>query len=87
MVRLTNITLTNDRKKETTAGEVLKFMGIIVLMTQYEFGERVELWSQKFHQSTNSLQPLDELECREIVLMICGRICDGVNSQWTDPMG
>jgi hypothetical protein len=46
MVRLTNIELNKDGKHGTTIGEILKLMGIITLMTQYEFGERAELWSQ-----------------------------------------
>jgi hypothetical protein len=46
MVRLTNIELTQDGKRETSAGEILKYMGIIVLMTQFEFSERAELWSK-----------------------------------------
>jgi hypothetical protein len=40
--RLTNIEQTEDVNQETTIGEILKFMGLHLLMTQYEFGELEE---------------------------------------------
>jgi Transposase IS4 len=43
--RLTNKRLVNAGNKRTTVGEILKFYGILVLMTRFEFGKRADLWS------------------------------------------
>jgi Transposase IS4 len=45
MVRCTNAIMREKNKKTTTKGELLKFLGVIVLMTRYEFKSRVSLWS------------------------------------------
>jgi hypothetical protein len=44
IVRLTNSELTTLNKRETTAGEVLKFFGILILISN-EFSARASLWS------------------------------------------
>ncbi len=45
IVRLTNSELTTLDKRETTAGEVLKFFGILILISKFEFSARASLWS------------------------------------------
>lgn len=47
MVRLTSPKLEARGLPPTTAGEVLKFMGVVILATRYEFGARAELWATK----------------------------------------
>ena len=41
----TNIQLQQKNKRTTTEGEIVKFFGLWILMTRYEFGERRSLWS------------------------------------------
>ncbi len=45
IVRLTNSELTALNKWETTTGEVLKFFGILILISKFEFSARALLWS------------------------------------------
>ena len=45
ILRLTNLQLRSAGLKETTKGQLLKFFGIIILATRFEFGERASLWS------------------------------------------
>lgn len=45
MVRLTSPKLEARGQPPTTAGEVLKFMGVLILATRYEFGACAELWA------------------------------------------
>ena len=47
MVILTNRELYKLQLSETSPGEVLKFIGILMLCTRYEFGERRTLWSRE----------------------------------------
>lgn len=47
MVRLTSPKLQARDLPPTTAGEVLKFIGVLILATRYEFGARAELWETK----------------------------------------
>jgi hypothetical protein len=44
MVRLTNIQLHLKELALTTKGEVLKWFGIVILMTKFEFSKRATLW-------------------------------------------
>jgi hypothetical protein len=44
IVRLTNIELESNRLKTTTCGEVLKYFGVLLLATQFEFSSRATLW-------------------------------------------
>ena len=41
---LTNEKLHRDSKKKVTYGELLKWMGITILITRFEFGDRSSLW-------------------------------------------
>lgn len=41
----TNKQLNNNNKKDTTKGELLKFFGVILLATKFEFTKRSTLWS------------------------------------------
>eukprot|EP00170_Pyropia_yezoensis_P004689 contig_19035_g4703 len=47
MVRLTSTNLQGRGLPATTAGEMLKFIGVLILATRYEFGARAELWATK----------------------------------------
>ena len=47
MVDLTNANLRVHNCKPTTVGEVLKWLGINVLITRFEFGDRASLWETK----------------------------------------
>jgi hypothetical protein len=44
MVELTNKKLTTIKKPQLTTGELLKFLGVLILGTRYEFGHRADLW-------------------------------------------
>lgn len=45
MVLHTNEVLEAKHKKLTTIGEILKWFGVVLLATRYEFGSRRDLWS------------------------------------------
>ena len=45
MCRLTNFQLNKKEGRETTIGEILKFFGIMILATRFEFQSRASLWS------------------------------------------
>ena len=45
MVNWTNIQLLKSSMKETTPSEVLKFFGILILTTTFEFTSRTSLWN------------------------------------------
>ena len=42
---LTNIAFRKNKIKEATTGEVLKYFGILILLTKFEFNSRRDLWS------------------------------------------
>ena len=44
-VKETNIQLAKAHKKMTDRGEVLRFLGVLILITRFEFGNRRDLWS------------------------------------------
>ncbi len=45
MVELTNAKLMAKGAKAVTKGEMLKFIGVVMLCTRFEFRERASLWS------------------------------------------
>ena len=45
ILQLTNNELAIARKNYTTAGEIVKFFGVMLLVTRFEFGSRASLWS------------------------------------------
>ena len=45
ILQLTNNELAIARKSYTTAGEIVKFFGVMLLVTRFEFGSRASLWS------------------------------------------
>ena len=45
ILQLTNNGLAMARKNYTTAGEIVKFFGVMLLVTRFEFGSRASLWS------------------------------------------
>ena len=42
---MTSNSLAQLNKPETTVSEILKFFGILILMTRFEFGRKADLWS------------------------------------------
>jgi len=42
---LTSAALVSQRLRPTSAGEVLKFFGILILVTRFQFGSRADLWA------------------------------------------
>jgi hypothetical protein len=44
MVELTNDKLATKKQPQLTTGELLKFFGVLILGTRYEFGHRADLW-------------------------------------------
>jgi Transposase IS4 len=44
MVRLTNEKLTTKKRPCMTTAELLKFIGVLILGTRFEFGSRADLW-------------------------------------------
>ena len=44
IVALTNLELQRRDKQLTTSGEILRYFGVLVLMSRFEFGPRRELW-------------------------------------------
>jgi Transposase IS4 len=47
MVEETSKELQRKGKPKVTKGEMLKWFGILLLITRYEFGKRKELWATK----------------------------------------
>ena len=45
ILQLTNNELAMARKNYTMAGEIVKFFGVMLLVTQFEFGSWASLWS------------------------------------------
>ena len=43
--QLTNSELAMVRKNYTMAGEIVKFFGVMLLVTRFEFGSQASLWS------------------------------------------
>ena len=54
ILQLTKNELAMVRKNYTMAGEIVKFFGVMLLVTQFEFGSRASLWS---NTSTNKYIP------------------------------
>ena len=52
--QLTNNELAMGRKNYTMAGEIVKFFGVMLLVTRFEFGSRASLWS---NMTTNKYIP------------------------------
>ena len=44
-IALTNVRLEAKGNEDTTKGELVKFFGIIILGSRYEFGSRRDLWA------------------------------------------
>ncbi len=61
MVELTNAELTKLELNKTNYSEMLKFFGVILLMTKFEFTSRASLWStvapSKYRPAATSLWP------------------------------
>ena len=47
MVEATSVQLVAEGGARTTKGEVLKWLGILLLITRFEFGDRRSLWAKK----------------------------------------
>ena len=55
ILQLTNNELAMVRKNYTTAGEIVKFFGVMLLVTRFEFGSWASLWS---NTSTTNISQL-----------------------------
>ena len=69
MVRLTNLELTTKNNPPKTIGEILKWIGILILATLFEFGHRRSRWST-VTTGTNKYIPA---ACFGKTGMICNR--------------
>jgi Transposase IS4 len=49
MVEETSRKLAKDGQPKITKGELLKFFGVLCLITRFEFGDRANLWAKKSH--------------------------------------
>jgi Transposase IS4 len=47
MVELTNENLLKDKQKLTRPCKILRFFGVMILMTRFKFGKRESMWSSK----------------------------------------
>jgi len=47
LVELTNVQLRAHNEPETTKGEKLKFLGVIILITRFKFSNRRDLWKKE----------------------------------------
>jgi hypothetical protein len=87
IVRLTNAELHLRDLQATTTGEILKWFGIIILMTKFEFGKRASLWST---DCTDKVSPSSSIWIDwnepETDLMICFVHCSGATNRLFDPM-
>jgi Transposase IS4 len=45
IVRCTNKILQSKSLKLTSRGEIVRFIGVVILATKYEFTDRAKLWS------------------------------------------
>ena len=48
ILALINSKIHKKNKKSVTKGEILNFLGVLILVPKYEFGKRVDLWDTKF---------------------------------------
>ena len=49
MLEETNKKLVKEGQSKMTKGELLKWFGVLLLITRFEYGERAQLWSNKSH--------------------------------------
>ena len=54
ILQLTNNELAMARKNYTMAGEIVKFFGVMLLVTWFEFGSRASLWCNTIHVQVRS---------------------------------
>ena len=64
ILQLTNNELAMARKNYTTAGEIVKFFEVMLLVTRFEFGSWASLWS---NMTTNKCIPAPSLDATEAV--------------------
>ena len=85
ILQFTNNELAMARKNYTMAGEIVKFFGVMLLVTQSEFGSRASLWS---NTSTNKISLL-HCFVRELDLAMCVSPSSNgskMRSLWTNQM-
>ena len=80
IVQLTNEGLSDNNKVPTTAGMILKFFGMIILCTKFEFKSWSSLWSTTAASNMFQLHPLGQQVWVECALMIFGGIFAGASS-------
>eukprot|EP00171_Calliarthron_tuberculosum_P017797 IDg17797t1 len=50
IVSITSAKLKRIGRRETTEAEMLKFFGILILMSRFEFGSKRDLWNTKYQR-------------------------------------
>ena len=69
MVSALNRSLLANDKQITTVGELLKWFGVLILITRFEFGDRASLWSLESHNKYIPRPTLEGQECLVTALM------------------
>ena len=80
ILQLAKNKLAMARKTYTTAGEIVKFFGVMLLVTRFEFGSRASLWS---NVTTNKYIPAPSFgltECHGSGSTTCGCAFGSVNN-------
>ena len=72
ILTLMNEKLALVRGKKLTEGELIKFFGILLLTTRYEFGARRDLWSQTKKTKYEDAPAFGKLACQGIGLTSYG---------------
>ena len=81
---LTNIALRRDKLNETTTGEVLKYFGILIILSKFKFIKRRDLWSNLSQHRVFLFYQWRRLGCQGIVSISWDSIYLGANSQKVD---
>ena len=84
------INMTNDKlrrlgKNTTTKGEMVKFFGMLLLATRYEFCSRRDLWSSRsISRMVEAPKLARRLECHATDSTNCGRLLPLATNQLKD---
>ncbi|EEC46907.1 predicted protein [Phaeodactylum tricornutum CCAP 1055/1] len=80
MCQLRNNALVQQNKHIITTGELLRFFGIVILTTKFEYTSQFQLWSTTALSKYILLHALDGQECQDSDSMIYGNVFAGVSS-------
>ena len=79
ILQLTNNELAMARKNYTMTGKIIKFFGVMLLVTRFEFGSRASLWSNTsthIHIPAQLFGLTGMPQKRFVDLWMCIRFCD-----------